>query len=281
MVCERTAWAERVAGGADHRAEIHQRLIPQARPPRRQECRGDLPDRSVAGGADQRRRMGSQTGEDAARVGLDDRLGAIEGDRCDRPGGVSADAGKLPQRRAGVGETPPVVGDDPLRGGVELPGPAVVPQPFPGAEHVGFRRCRELRDGRKPLHEAEEKIDDPIDLRLLEHHLADPGAVGIGPSTPGEITPHPLEPAEEGCLDRFASGPQGRRERPVDQVAGTTVGRLSAPPGGGPADPFAPRRPRLLRHDPLPSGGGSFPTKVGVRPGIRSAVAPWHDPTAV
>ena len=171
-----------------------------------------------------------------------------------------------------------MVGDDPLRGGVELPGPAVVPQPFPGAEHVGFRRCRELRDGRKPLHVAEEKIDDPIDLRLLEHHLADPGAVGIGPSTPGEITPHPLEPAEEGCLDRFASGPEGRRERPVDQVAGTAVGRLSAPPGGGPADPFAPLGPRLLRHDPLPSGGGSFPTKVGDRPGIRSAVAPGHDP---
>ena len=133
-----------------------------------------------------------------------------------------------------------MVNDDPFGSRVELPGPAIVPQPLPGTEHVRLRRLREPLDGRKPLREAVEEIDDPIDLRLLEHHLADPGTVGINPTAPGEIAPDPREPAEEGVVDRRHPGSEGRRER----VVAGSVSRAGAtglePPGSGPGGAFTP-----------------------------------------
>jgi len=85
-----------------------------------------------------------------------------------------------------------------------------------------------------------EEIDDPIDLRLLEHHLADPGAVRITLATPGEIPPNPREPPQEGVVDRPDPGSEGRRER----VAPGSVSRAGAaglqPPGSGPGDAFTP-----------------------------------------
>ena len=181
---QRTAAAERPIGRADHRAQVHQRLIEDARALPRHHRRGELPDRFVAG-ASNGLVVPREPCEHAARVGLHDRRGEVEGDRGDGAGGVAADprqaqqAGNRPRKLRGV------IRHHRLRRSMQLPGTAIVAEALPVLEHVGLAGGGELADGRKPRHESPVELLHPLHLRLLEHDLADPDGVGIARPPPG------------------------------------------------------------------------------------------------
>ena len=109
-----------------------------------------------------------------------------DGVRC-----VPADAGELRQVRR-----PPARRDLPS-GAVEVNGPAVVPEPLPLADGVRDGGRREGRRGRPPLEPGEVARHDSLDLRLLEHDLADEDRVGIAGASPRKVAPVLAKPGEE------------------------------------------------------------------------------------
>ena len=119
-----------------------------------------------------------------------------EGEVPDRGSGVGADAGKPCQI------VRPPFARDRLSRAVQSERAPVVPEPLPGSDHVG-RRCRRERFRRRPaLEPVEVARDDAIDLRLLQHDLADEDRVRVARMAPGEVASELGVPRREPSLHR-------------------------------------------------------------------------------
>ncbi len=89
-------------------------------------------------------------------------------------------------------------------GGVEVPRPRVVTQPFPSLEHfVKLGGSQSLYVGVES-NEAPVIGDDLLDSSLDEHHLGDPLAVRITRAPPWQVPPMRVVPAEEAPSDLSA-----------------------------------------------------------------------------
>ena len=92
---------------------------------------------------------------------------------------------------------------------VKSEGPAVVAEARPLADHLGGARRRAGRRRREPLQERPVTLEDPGDLRLLEHHLAHEHRPRVASPAPREVPPVGLGPREERDAEGLESA---RRE---------------------------------------------------------------------
>lgn len=163
--------------GAQRRAELHHRLVEVTRavgvhqlgrePPKQLDAL-----RRLWVGAD-----GAQARDDADHVAVHERHRLVVHDRRDRPRRVGADA--LDARPAGgaLGRQAVARARDLLRALEQKGGAAVVAEARPHRAHLIDRRARQRADRREGIHPPAEVGHDPLDLRLLQHHLGHPHAV--------------------------------------------------------------------------------------------------------
>ena len=91
---------------------------------------------------------------------------------------------------------------DRTRRAVEVERAPVVPEPLPLADHVGGGRRRERLDRGPALEPGAIARNDALDLRLLEHHLADEDRVRVARPPPRQVAAVLREPGEELLLHR-------------------------------------------------------------------------------
>ena len=72
--------------------------------------------------------------------------------------------------------------------------PSVVAEPLPRSEDLILRRSRQRRGRRKTRDERLELLDDPRDLRLLEHQFAHEGAIPVAGPAPRKVARGAPEP---------------------------------------------------------------------------------------
>src|SRR5919106_1136088 len=89
---------------------------------------------------------------------------------------------------------------DPAGSAVQAQAAAVVPEPLPLADDVGWRRLREGLDRRPALEPGGVTRYDPRNLGLLEHDLADEDRVRVARPAPRKVAAEPLEPGAERVL---------------------------------------------------------------------------------
>ena len=173
--------ALRRAGGADGRAELHQRGVEVADAPRR----AGSPRRAARAGPGSRGRAGR------SRCG---RCGRGRARRCRRRSahGGRRRSTRRPRRCTGRrraasssssrsrGSWPPCSATTVLAAALEVAGAGVIAEPLPHAQHVLLVGGGEVGERREPLEEPVEVRDDRRDLRLLEHRLADEHVVRVG-----------------------------------------------------------------------------------------------------
>src|SRR4029077_9086858 len=92
---------------------------------------------------------------------------------------------------------------------VQADGPAVVAEPLPRNDHLCSRSTGQRLDGRPALEPRLPARDDAIDLRLLQHHLADEDGVRVAGVAPGQIATVRLEPGQELLLHGWSLEPAG------------------------------------------------------------------------
>jgi len=131
--------------------------------------------------------VADEPAEQADGVGFEDGRAAIEGDGDNRAGRIAADAGQLLQLRDLLRELAAVARDKLLGRGVELASTPIVTQPLPQAEHLPLVGCGKGMHVGQCADEPREILADRRHLRLLQHDLADPHAIGIAGAPPGQI----------------------------------------------------------------------------------------------
>ena len=123
-------------------------------------------------------------------------------------GSTSRPKAKLPTAAAVYGPTPGQLGQvvgpaalgDRSRRAVQVDRAPVVAEPLPLDDDVGRRRGGERVDRRPALEPARAARHDAVDLRLLQHHLADEDRVRVGGLPPRQIAPICPEPSEKQLL---------------------------------------------------------------------------------
>lgn len=157
-------------------------------------------------------------GQNADDVAVEDGRGLIEGDAANRAGGVTTDAGqgedgveglwksegRISEGRAlrgpnlgilsfslGVVELRPPIGDNLLRGFLQVADAGVVAEAFPKFVDLVGARVGEAFDGGQLAHPAFPIWYDGFDLRLLEHdfrHINTVRVVTVGFPSPRQVT---------------------------------------------------------------------------------------------
>ena len=161
---------------ADRRAEVHHRL--------REIAGALLGGHRVEELAQLRLALGHgrfepiQPGDDPLDVGVHHEGTPAERDRGDRGRRIVADAGQSAKLVLGRRET--ASRRDLARAGDQVPRAGVIAKARPFREHVLVARRGERLDRRPAREESLESRRHGRDGRLLEHHLAQPHAIGIG-----------------------------------------------------------------------------------------------------
>ena len=225
-----------VAGRADFAAQFHQRLVEPSGIAPRQHGLGHRPENPLAFGRSRVAVVGQQPAQEPQRVGLQDRLAGVEGDREDGPGRVAADARQAADDLRIAGKAAAVLGhDDPGRL-VELPRPAVIAQPFPQPQDLVLVGRRGPRSWATPPGIARSSLDRRH-LRLLEHDLAHPDRVGIAVSPPGQSPGVASVPGQQPPPERPPPGASG-----MSMIAFQLFSLLFPRSAWEPAESDAPRR---------------------------------------
>src|SRR6185312_6363822 len=177
-VLERTAGAERPPPHASGRAEIHDRLS----------VRCDLRSRRAllrAGpelpGARRGRGIAFDpkiAREHALRIAIEYRVTLAAREREDGPGGGATHAGQRCDLLEALRESAAELIANAKRGAMQIARTCVVAEPRPQMQHLIERGGREGGRIREALHEPHEIRNHRRNLRLLEHDLRDPDAIG-------------------------------------------------------------------------------------------------------
>ena len=101
------------------------------------------------------------------------------------------------QERGIIRNTSPVFQDKSTSGFMKVAGAAVVAEAFPEAQDFLLVGGSQVGDCGKHVQKTFEKRDDGGNLRLLQHDLANPDAVGIAVTPPWEIAPMRIEPCKQ------------------------------------------------------------------------------------
>ena len=174
---ERAGAASGIAGAAEGRADVHERLSEIASPAawrQRARCRGKF-----ATGAGDRLFHSKEPRQNAGDIAVDGRGLAAKRDRCDRGRGIGANA----RKRAQLGFLAwkcPASSRDFLGAGVQVPRSGIIAETRERAHH-GFdgRRCQIL-DPRPFGNEGLIIGRRRLRCRLLQQHFGEPDPVGIG-----------------------------------------------------------------------------------------------------
>src|SRR5438105_7093118 len=172
----RAGSAHRVLARANRSAQVHQRLRVGFDAARGQQALGEGPEPFLAFDGEAAR-------DHAFHVAVEDRRALAEREGGDRPGGRAADARQLGDRLR--------CSREPARGNLhrrlaQVAAARVVAKAAPEPEHVVFRGSREAMHVGKAYEKALVVRDDSGDLRLLQHHLGEPDAIGIARALPGQ-----------------------------------------------------------------------------------------------
>ena len=213
-----------LARRADAGTEIHQRLRIVAGPPLWCELGGEPVENRL--GRRQRRLHGAKAGDHALDVAVDDGRRPVMGDGRDRCGGVAPDPGQRPQRGLLVRELPVVIGQKPPRAGVQVARPRVVAESLPGVEHLVELGAGQSLEARPALQETLEVAGHHRHRGLLQHDLAEPDPVGVGPGAgrraPGQVAAVAVVPVQQRRRQpggRFGCRPGHRRARRFTDAA--------------------------------------------------------------
>ena len=122
----------------------------------------------------------------ALDVAVQYRAAFVLGQRADRGGGGTADAGQFEYLFELARKFAVMFFDDDLRGAMQVAAARVIAEAAPVREHLLFGRGGECGDGRERCDEALVIGDDGGDLRLLQHDLGQPHTVGIR-ALPGQV----------------------------------------------------------------------------------------------
>ncbi len=187
--------ARRAHGGA----EIHQRLGEVAGAAARGEVRGGLGDLGL--GAGQRRLDAPQPRHHPLDVAVDRGRLAAERDRRDRGGGIGADAGQGEEPVLVVGKDAGHLPAHVTRAGMHVARPGVIAEPLPGMQHPVEIGGGKLVYGGPAFDEAAEVGTDRRHRGLLQHDLAEPDAIRIGPfarrRAPRQVAAPTIVPGEQ------------------------------------------------------------------------------------
>jgi hypothetical protein len=93
-----------------------------------------------------------------------------------------------------------------LRGRVQLPRSAVVSEPLPQPQHLGFLGGREPMYVRERLRKPREVVANRGHLRLLQHDLADPHPIRIARLSPRKIARVLGIPRQQSTTQRLLLG---------------------------------------------------------------------------
>ena len=210
---ERTGVALGTGGGADQRAEFHQRLVELADVRVRQEVTGEFPERLQCSrgfyiGAD-----GEHAGKHAGDISIDERGALAERDAGDGAGGVATDAGQGAQLGGCAGQFAAVLADEELRGAMQVAGARIVAETFPQFQDAIVRCAGKRLDGGESAEPTGVVGADGVDACLLEHDFADPDAVRVAGGAPGKLAVMTTVPARqvavEGGAEGFGIDPRG------------------------------------------------------------------------
>ena len=120
------------------------------------------------------------------------------GERQHRPGGVGPDPGKRQEAGQIVGEAPAPEVRHGLGTAPEVERPAVVTQSRPLLDDRGRAGVPTRNHGREASEEAMPTGHDPVDLGLLQHHLADQHRPRVARRPPRQVASVLLEPRGAG-----------------------------------------------------------------------------------
>jgi hypothetical protein len=142
-----------------------------------------------------------QAGDHALDIAVHDRRLATEGDGRDSRSRIGADTRQAPQPLLVIGKAPAELVAHHARAAMQVARPRVIAEPLPGMEHgveVGLGQVTHRRPAREEIAEIGADRDDG---RLLQHDLAEPHPIGIGPLTrtraPRQDAGVPVVPGEQ------------------------------------------------------------------------------------
>ena len=142
----------------------------------------------LRGGRRDGRFVGQKAGENAKHVAVDGRRRQFEADRADRSGRVVADAAKRADLVVLRRKHAAVVADDLLRGALQIPRAAIIPEPFPKLVQPFGRDARQREDVGQLGDKAAVMIDRRLDARLLQHDLGDQNVIRLAVHAPGKVS---------------------------------------------------------------------------------------------
>ena len=213
----RAEQARGIAGRADGRAQIHHALrvgldaCVRAGAPR-------LPPTAPPGSRrwKDRRRCPRGAREHAAHVAVEDRAPLAARERGDRGRGRAPDARAGRRvRRSASGTAPPNRATTSRAARMQVASARVVAEPAPEREHVVHVGGGERGDRRKAREEALVVRQHRRDLRLLQHDLREPDAIGVARALPGQamaaVRPLPADDAGGEWAGSLPGGHPGRR----------------------------------------------------------------------
>ena len=120
------------------------------------------------------------TGHDPFDIAVNHGCGFVKGNRSDGGGGIGADAGQGQKAVAAGGELATVIGHHGTGAFQKVPGAGVIAKARPFGHHVFIPRRGQCSHIRPTGGEALEIGGDGSDGCLLQHHLGQPDAIGVG-----------------------------------------------------------------------------------------------------
>jgi hypothetical protein len=236
---QRAGLAERSPRTAQHRSQLHQRLVQGrtkadrlriskggrpvppgsahslGRPPvflllqavrrfdqRAGQCPKQLPGRFLPGISTDAKQPGQHPND----VPVEHRHRLVEGNAADRPRAIAAHPRQRQEIFAPLGDLSPMPSHDATGGLLQMTGPPVIAQAFPEFQHPLRRRVRQGCGCWQLPHPALPVRNDRADLGLLQHDLRDPDRIRIPRPSPRQITGLAGKPGDEGLDDRQSTG---------------------------------------------------------------------------
>src|SRR5260221_5291632 len=196
-VLHRTDEALGLAGRAQGRAEVHQRLIEVEHVAMRQHRARHGPQVPLHRVRLRRAAADEDAEEDARDVGVENRRPLAESEAHDGARRVLADPLERPERRLVRRQLAAVALDRLACDRVEPLRADVVTERPPGLGDVGLRRIRQRAQARIFVQPLPVLREDAVDLRLLQHDFGHEDVVRVAGVPPRQIAPVRPVPLEE------------------------------------------------------------------------------------
>ncbi len=144
---------------------------------------------------------GEEAAQHADHIAIEHGRIHVKGEAGDGARRVTSDAGQGHQSLDGARPLAVPFVDDDLRRLVQIARSSVIAESFPQLQHIAQRRGSEIVNRRETLEKAVEVRNHRLDLRLLQHHLAEPHAIRRSIVPPGQIACIGAKPVKQSRVD--------------------------------------------------------------------------------